>query len=59
VEPAGHQVVHEIIARRDVVEHGIDVFLLLAERYAGKAEMGLVGHGSPGDASGPTPTLGS
>ena len=50
VEPAGHQIVHEIVARRDLVEHGIDAFLLLVERHAGKAEMGLLGHESPGDA---------
>ena len=42
VDPGAHQVVHQVVARGDLVEHVIDEGLLPAERDRGETEMGFV-----------------
>ena len=48
VQPAGHQVIHQIITVSHFVKHIIDHALLVVQRDIGKAEMGFMGcrHGS-------------
>ena len=47
VQPARHRVVHEVVARRDGVEHAAHAGLLLAPRHLLVAEVGeAVGIGS-------------
>ncbi len=49
MQTGGHQVVHQVVARGDLVEHIVHLRLLLAERNGGEAEMrgfaGLLAHG--------------
>ncbi len=51
VQPARHQVVHQVVAPRHRMEHAIDHALLVGERHGLLAEMGLIarvlaaGHG--------------
>ena len=47
VQPAGHQVVHQVVAARDLVENVVDQPLLFGERHLLVAEMG-VGRRRPG-----------
>ena len=41
VQPARHQVVHQVVAPRDRVEHVVDQRLLVVERHLAEAEMGV------------------
>ena len=41
MQPAGHEIVHQVVARGHVMEDLIDATLLLGQRHRGKAEMGL------------------
>ena len=41
MQPARHQVVHQIVAPRHRAEHVVDPPLLVVERHGGEAEMGL------------------
>ena len=40
VQPAGHQIVHNVVALSDLMEHVVDQILLVVERHFGIAEMG-------------------
>ena len=42
VQPARHQVVHQVVAARDAVEHVVDQRLLVVERHVPEAEMGVL-----------------
>ena len=46
MDAEGHQVVHQVVAGRDGVEHRLDVTSLLGDRYLAEAEVGtvVVGH---------------
>ena len=41
MQPARHQVVHQVVAPRHAVEHVVDQRLLVAERHLPEAEMGV------------------
>jgi hypothetical protein len=41
---ARHQVVHQVVAPRDGVEHAVDKALLVVERHVAEAEMGVLVH---------------
>ena len=51
MQPGRHQVVHQVVAPRHLVEHVVDQRLLVAERHVAKAEMGLVAHGDDHSAA--------
>ena len=42
VQPARHQVVHEVVAARHAVENVVDQRLLVVERHLPKSEMGVL-----------------
>ena len=52
VQPGRHQVVHQVVALRHLVEDVVDQRLLLAERHLAKAEMGVVAHAGDHSARG-------
>ena len=44
VQAGRHQVVHQVVAARDRMEHVVDQRLLVAKRHVAVAEMGVLGH---------------
>ena len=45
MQAAGHEVVHQVVARRHAMKHAIDEALLVGQRHLAEAEMGLLGLG--------------
>jgi len=41
VQPAGHQIVHNVVTARDLMEYVVDQRLLVGKRHGAKSEMGL------------------
>ena len=52
MQPGRHQVVHQVVAPRHLVEHVVDQRLLVAERHLAEAEMGVVAHDDDHSARG-------
>ena len=45
MQARGHEVVHDVVAIRDLVEYVVDETLLLVDGHAAFAEMGFLGFG--------------